>query len=55
MPEANSAPILSNLPSRCPRIATAPAQKPKLLDRLRGKRGRFYLLGKEIDFGGKRK
>ena len=34
MPEANSAPILSNPPSRYPRIAPVPAQKPKLLDRL---------------------
>jgi hypothetical protein len=34
MPEANSEPILSNPLSRYPRIATAPAQKPKLLDRL---------------------
>jgi integrase len=35
MPEANSAPILSNPPSRYQRIAPAPAQKPKLLERLR--------------------
>ncbi len=35
MPEANSVPILSNLPNPYPRIAPAPAQKPKLLDRLR--------------------
>jgi integrase len=35
MPEANSAPILSNPVSRYPRIAPEPAQKPKLLDRLR--------------------
>ena len=35
MPEANSAPILSNLPSRLPTLAPDPAQKPKLLDRLR--------------------
>jgi len=34
MPEANSAQILSNPPNRYPRIAPAPAQKPKLLDRL---------------------
>jgi integron integrase len=34
MPEANSEPILSNPLSRYPRIAPAPAQKPKLLDRL---------------------
>jgi integron integrase len=34
MPEANSEPILSNSLSRYPRIAPAPAQKPKLLDRL---------------------
>jgi integrase len=33
MPEANSEPILSNLPSRYPRFE--PVQKPKLLDRLR--------------------
>ena len=30
MPEANSAPILSNPPSRYPQIAPEPAQKPKL-------------------------
>jgi integrase len=35
MPEANSAPNLSNPPIRYPRIAPAPAQKAKLLDRLR--------------------
>jgi integron integrase len=34
MPEANSASILSNLPGRYSRITPAPAQKPKLLDRL---------------------
>jgi len=34
MPEANSAPILSNPPSRYPRTSPAPAQKPKLMDRL---------------------
>ncbi len=34
MPEANFEPILSNLLSRYPRIAPAPARKPKLLDRL---------------------
>ncbi|NWF56439.1 MAG: phage integrase N-terminal SAM-like domain-containing protein, partial [Syntrophaceae bacterium] len=34
MPEADSAPILSNPLGRYPRIAPAPAQKPKLLDRL---------------------
>jgi len=34
MLEANSEPILSNPLSRYPRIAPAPAQKPKLLDRL---------------------
>ena len=34
MPEANSAPILSNSSNRYPRIAPAPVQKPKLLDRL---------------------
>jgi integrase len=34
MPEANSAPNLSNPPSRYPRIAPVPAQKPKLLERL---------------------
>jgi integron integrase len=34
MPEANSEPILVNPLSRYPRIAPAPAQKPKLLDRL---------------------
>jgi len=35
MPEANSAAILSNPPSRYPRIAPEPAQKPRLLDSLR--------------------
>ncbi len=35
MPEANSAPSLANLISRCRRIAPEPAQKPKILDRLR--------------------
>ena len=36
MPEANSAPILSNPVSRYPRITPPePGQKPKLLDRLR--------------------
>jgi len=34
MPEANSEPIFSNPLSRYPRITPAPAQKPKLLDRL---------------------
>jgi site-specific recombinase XerD len=34
MPEANSEPILSNPLSRYPQITPAPAQKPKLLDRL---------------------
>ena len=43
MPEANSAPILSNSPSRYPRIAPQPAQKPKFLDRLRKSlRSRHY-------------
>jgi len=31
MPEANSAPILSNLPSRYPSIVPGSAQKPNLL------------------------
>jgi len=35
MPEANPAPILSKAVSQYPRIAPAPAQKPKPLDRLR--------------------
>ena len=35
MPEANLAPFLANPISRYPRIAPEPAQKPKLLDRLR--------------------
>jgi len=35
MPEANSAPILSGPVSRYAPIAHEPAQKPKLLDRLR--------------------
>ena len=35
MAEANLAPSLANPISRYPRIAPEPAQKPKLLDRLR--------------------
>ena len=35
MPEANSAPFLSNPVSQYPRIAPEPGPKPKLLDRLR--------------------
>ena len=43
MPEANSAPILSNLPSRYPRIAPASAQKAKPLKPLReALRSRHY-------------
>jgi integron integrase len=43
MPEANSTPILSNPPGRYSRITPAPAQKPKLLDRLRESlRSRHY-------------
>ena len=43
MPEANSEPSLSNPLSRYPRIAPAPAQRPKLLDRLReALRSRHY-------------
>jgi len=43
MPEANFAPILSNPVSPYPRIAPEPAQKPKLLDRLReALRSRHY-------------
>jgi integron integrase len=43
MPEANSAPILSNPPSRLPTLALDPAHKPKLLDRLReALRSRHY-------------
>jgi integron integrase len=34
MPEANSAPVPPNPPSRYPRITPASAEKPKLLDRL---------------------
>ena len=34
MPEANSAPILSNPPSQLPTLAPDPAHKPKLPDRL---------------------
>ena len=34
MPEANSVPILPNPTRRSPRNSPAPAQKPKLLDRL---------------------
>jgi integron integrase len=35
MPEANSAPVLPHPIGRYPRISSDPAQKPKLLDRLR--------------------
>jgi len=35
MPEANSAPILSKAVRQYPRVVPKPAQKPKLLDRLR--------------------
>jgi integrase len=35
MPEANPIPLSSNPASPYPRIAPEPAQKPKLLDRLR--------------------
>jgi integrase len=35
MPEANSAPILSNAVSPYPRVKPGAATKPKLLDRLR--------------------
>ena len=35
MPEANSAPILSNSSSRLPTLAPDPAHKPKLPDRRR--------------------
>ena len=35
MPEANSAPILSNTISQYPRVAPGATSKPKLLDRLR--------------------
>jgi integrase len=46
MPEANSAPILSNPPSQYPRIAPAPAQKPRLLDSLHeGQKGFDLRLG----------
>jgi integron integrase len=43
MPETNPVPILSNLPSRYPRITAAFPQKPKLLDRLQeALRSRHY-------------
>jgi len=42
MPEANSAPIISNPPSPPPRIATAPAPKPKLLDHIDVKTTMIY-------------
>ena len=49
MPEANSAPNLSNPPIRYPRIAPAPAQKPKLMDRLgEALRSRYY--NRRIEF-----
>lgn len=56
MPEANSAPILSNPPSRYPRNVPQPAQKPKLLDclrePLRSRHGVFPLTNVEL-FGTK--
>lgn len=43
MPEANSAPILSKAVRQYPRVVPKPAQKPKLLDRLReALRSRHY-------------
>ena len=52
MPEANSAPILSNPPSRFPTLASAPAYKPKLLDRLREPlRSRHYSPRPEFPHG----
>jgi integrase len=56
MPEANSDLILSNPPSRYPRIAPQPVQKPKLLDclreALRSRHGVFPLTHVEL-FGRK--
>ena len=56
MPEANPAPIPSNSPSRYPRMAPQPAQKPRLLDRfckaLRSRHGVFFLTHVEL-FGRK--
>jgi len=52
MPEANSEPIFSNPLSRYPRIAPAPAQKPKLLDRLcEALRSRHYSRRTEQTYG----
>jgi integron integrase len=52
MPEANSAPILFPPPSRYPRIALPPAQKPKLLDRLgEALRSRHYSRRTEKSYG----
>jgi len=52
MPEANSTPFLSNPISRYPRIAPGPAQKPKLLDRLReALRSRHYSRKTEFRHG----
>ncbi len=46
MPKANSAPILSNLPSRYSGHAPAATAKPKLLDRLReALRSRYCFTG----------
>ena len=56
MPEANSAPILSNPPDRYLQIPPAPAQKPKLLDRLcealRSRHGVFALT--HVEFLGRK-
>ena len=52
MPEANSAPILSNSPSRLPTLAPDPAHKPKLPDRLsEALRSRHYSRKTEFRHG----
>jgi hypothetical protein len=52
MPEANSAPTHLNPPSRYPRLASQPAQNPKLLNRLReALRSRHYSPRPELRHG----
>jgi len=52
MPEANSAPILSNPPIQLPTLAPDPAHKPKLVARLRETlRSRHYSPRPEFPHG----